>query len=636
VELGQRFKYTWGCDMAFVRNDIVAIDWDSSTITNMGTGSAEALDFTRGMLPSGLTFTRSSNATRVNTAGQIEYAPSNQVIREASLATVGDLAGAGLLPSSWVTNGGGAGITRAIVGVGVLPDGRGYFDYRVSGTNLSGGILYCGFRSVANTQTPGAIGQVWTASVYTKVIAGSFAAGFNPGGDGTISVVMNNSGGSYISEAASASKASTTEQRQSVTHKLATVGTSFVAANFNIAVSIGATVDVTVRVSGAQLQIGGLTEFVKAAPGSAYYGPRFDYDPATLALLGLLIEGQATNLAPYSGETPANLGVSFVTATTAPSSILGRPTVRVTADGTANPHFVFAGTLAAAPAATTVHTASAYLKAGTAQFAQVFVSASYAALDVFVTIDLSTGAFQAGAGASSVVAQNCGSGVWRLSFAFTTSAAPSAAAGTVVCIASSLADARSPAVTTSAYIDVMGMQLETGSFPTSYIPTFGAAATRAAETCTASTAGWLTPSQGTLVCQWSRQAIPGSALTYNATIAMIGDGSTNNLGPRCGSGTPSQQRVDVLDAGVSQVSMGLPTGVASTVYKLAFAWQANDFRGAVGGVPLIPDTGGTVPPSLTTLYVGNYSGNAPLNGTIRNFTYYSSAVPNTTLQTLTL
>jgi hypothetical protein len=65
-----------------------------------------------------------------------------------------------------------------------------------------------------------------------------------------------------------------------------------------------------------------------ATTSAAYYGPRFDYNPVTLAPLGLLIEEARTNLALYSAQFDdawwAKIGATITAnTTTAPDGTAG-------------------------------------------------------------------------------------------------------------------------------------------------------------------------------------------------------------------------------------------------------------------------------------------------------------------------
>jgi hypothetical protein len=68
---------------------------------------------------------------------------------------------------------------------------------------------------------------------------------------------------------------------------------------------------------------------------AAYYGPRFDYNPSTLAPVGLLIEGSATNLFLNSSAGGSNLATQNVTTTAQAYTISFYGTGSIVLSGTA-------------------------------------------------------------------------------------------------------------------------------------------------------------------------------------------------------------------------------------------------------------------------------------------------------------
>jgi hypothetical protein len=75
-------------------------------------------------------------------------------------------------------------------------------------------------------------------------------------------------------------------------------------------------------------------------------------------------------------------------------------------------------------------------------------------------------------------------------------------------------------------INIYGAQLEQGSYPTSYIPTYGSAVTRSNDSCVAtSVSDLIGQEQGTMLLKFKR---PANANQANRVIYAITDGSTNN------------------------------------------------------------------------------------------------------------
>lgn len=200
--------------------------------------------------------------------------------------------------------------------------------------------------------------------------------------------------------------------------------------------------------------------------------PRVDYDPATLALRGLLVEEQRTNLLLRSQEFDnASWGKVRCTvsanATTGPDGSLTAD--KIIEDTSNNSHTV----LQSGPSMVlgSVYTYSCYFKAAERTRAQL----SSANGAPFCTFDLSAGTVVSGAGAAI---QSVGNGWYRCSVTYTSTAT---ATETVYIwlVASGTTNSYLGNGTSGVY--VWGAQLEAGNFATSYIPTTSAAVTRAVD-----------------------------------------------------------------------------------------------------------------------------------------------------------
>lgn len=182
---------------------------------------------------------------------------------------------------------------------------------------------------------------------------------------------------------------------------------------------------------------------------------------------------------------------------------------------------------------------------------------------------------------------------------------------------------------------VWGMQIEAGAFPTSYIPTPTAAATRAADSAVmtgANFSSWYNQTQGTFVTASDQTVYSGgSNFLFSAD-----DGTSTN---RLFASTNSGNRAYLVDAGgVSQVSIG---GVAPVLSGFpsnsAFAYAINDYAASTDGLAAVTDTSGLVPTVDRLRFGASSSGAAvaALNGHIRSIKYFKSRLTNAQLQALT-
>jgi len=179
---------------------------------------------------------------------------------------------------------------------------------------------------------------------------------------------------------------------------------------------------------------------------------------------------------------------------------------------------------------------------------------------------------------------------------------------------------------------IWGAELETGSFPTSYIPTSGSTVTRAADVASitgSNFSSWYNQSEGTVVSNSVTTADP--AFTYT-----INDGTNSNrLGLNIGTdyGQPF-----VTVSGTSYQYGTAPTLVAGGGL-VAFGYKANDYAAYGDATALTGSSPTSVPTGLNELAIGfrgTYQSDTHLNGHISRLTYYPQRLPDATLQALTL
>jgi hypothetical protein len=218
-----------------------------------------------------------------------------------------------------------------------------------------------------------------------------------------------------------------------------------------------------------------------AAPAStAYYGPRFDYDPVTLAPKGLLIEEQRTNLLLYStdlstGWTKGTAATWVLNAATAPDGTM----TALQGNGIFGTGLISTGTtlyrLANTVSGSTTYTFSVYVRTQTGT-----------ATDVRLRLN-ETG------GNNTISSDFTVTTAWtRISWTVTT-AAGATAISTLV------------GTGTLADLYIWGAQLEAGAFATSYIPTVASQVTRAADVAVmtgANFSNWYLQNDGTFFAEF--------------------------------------------------------------------------------------------------------------------------------------
>ena len=356
--------------------------------------------------------------------------------------------------------------------------------------------------------------------------------------------------------------------------------------------------------------------------------PRLEYD-ASGNPLGLLIEEARTNAKQYSEVFTTGWSISATTVTsnstdtTAPdstnnatklqvSSFIHETRCRSTASFAQNVDYAF----------------SVFAKAGTSSWLKlrnIGVGDGSSETDT-VWFNLSTGSVGTATSNLTPKIESVGNGWYRCSIS-----------GTVINTALSLIDVSVVSGngfvinnTVGDNIYIYGAQLETGAFPTSYIPTSGSTVTRAADIASLPVERFAyNQAQGSVVVAASSFAnLSGSD---NGYVAVLSDGTSNN-------------RIQVLLRDSSQGFItgglgGLDAGsvAQSQTTKLAMTVKTNDAGLSLNGGAVVTATSGNIPSPITDLRLGGRTSlnSATLCGHIKQIQYYPKRLSNTELQLLT-
>ena len=302
--------------------------------------------------------------------------------------------------------------------------------------------------------------------------------------------------------------------------------------------------------------------------------PRYDYNPVTGALNGLLIEPQSTNILVGS-STPGGSGWSntgsYASGTTGTENVFGYSTGvyyhrRANANGTEGFQQGYTFTNG------TVYTLSCYVR----------IPAGLTPSDLF---------FYGGSTSIQIATQAQLAalipGTWnRFSVTFT--------ASSTTTTYNQVPFVSDPYPVGTGW-DLAFPQLEALPNATSYIPTSGSAVTRAADLLTGSPV-WLNGSQGTVLCSYIPQTISNS----NGVFAL-GSSSTNYIDYRTGG----QGQIDANGTSNNQTgaaaTVSLINSVAMSYSPLGVAYSVNQ------GIPTTTST--AAPTGLTSFYLGSaYNG----------------------------
>lgn len=381
-----------------------------------------------------------------------------------------------------------------------------------------------------------------------------------------------------------------------------------------------------------------------AVTSAAYYGPRRDYDPVTLAAKGLLVEEQRTNLLLQSAEFDNASWVKSratvtANATTSPSG--GVNACKLIEDTATGTHRIYQA--AAKSAVSLTRTFSVYLKAAERTLVSIRVTDNNETVVAAASVDLSVGTVAAPtiSGGSSISTATSsitfvGNGWYRCVITATFDATILNPAAFV-----SLRDGAGLTSYTgdgTSGIFVFGAQWEDGSFATSYIPVGAttAGATRNADVASVSTQAFpYSATEGTLVAQVDMFS-SGTVFSGFVTLADSLSPSTSwvSLHGRASS-LESARRAN----SVSATNLTITTTTAiNTPVKTGVAFSVGGTDAFSNGASITTQSGVAANYANTLLRIGSFSsgGNpADLNGHIRQITYLPRRISSSELQTRT-
>jgi len=599
----------------------------TSYIPNLSTGTTTrnadtSLAFSAISLPTGLSFSRASNAMQYDAAGRLTYAPNN-IARHSNTFTN---ASWGSPSTITISSGqsdpyGGSDAYKLVVNSGQTNVAIIQAEFSSSNNDVVAFDLTTG-ATVSLAGGPTNISAIslgsgwWRVSYCTttnsgeRVLLSAFAknAGWN-----SISV-QNYSGNLYIYPRLSNASAGTGDGTNGILLYAVTV--SYVTYE-----TLPRPCDQVITTS------------------SSYYGPRYDYDPLTRLPKGLLIEEGRTNIA---GNTDI-LGIASWTpygssrsgTVTGPNGVANSAqTITASAGGTY--HQIQSATIGSTtPNAN--YTLSVYAKAGTTSFAcvnlysttQNFVSAVFNLNDTTATIASET---KLGTTSGTLVSTRqlyIGNGWFRLSV---TGSFNRPDITPLLCIANAATGNTFDqygeptfSATGNETISLFGAQVEAGSFPTSYIPNPGiASGARTADVATL-TGTALTTLQGSAVSvvaeagPFANIAAGAAIVWYPADFSLI---EVNNA-----AGT-------IIDMWNGSASVTATLGGGGTVAQpfraaIGYSSSGRSIVGNGGTVGAAASTVGSIT-SVSLLEKGSYT--SMPNGYLRKFAAWNVRLSDAKLQ----
>ena len=354
--------------------------------------------------------------------------------------------------------------------------------------------------------------------------------------------------------------------------------------------------------------------------------PRIEYD-ATGAVKGLLIEEARTNILVYSSDyTGVDWTKNGTTATASagvsPSGLTDASLITATA---ITDEHRFYQNRPSAGTHNTFYTKSIYAKAGTANFISISGGSTASGYAVF---NLSTGAVSGQANMQQATIEDVGRGWYRCSMHGTV-----ANNFLVVNIGTTAANAV-PQVNwlgAGETVQVYGSQWEAAAFPTSYIPTSGSTATRAADLASIPTSAFgYNNDKGSLVIDvLTPVADQFMAIAYFNTSSYF-----NSRGLLKANTGTSSSGIHYISATYDSASIKIQLGTQTQAVYAKLGLSYGDSERAVrdGGTV---GSGTSLYPNPTRLHLGGRENGLQSQCWIKSIQYYPRQLTDTQLQELT-
>ena len=364
--------------------------------------------------------------------------------------------------------------------------------------------------------------------------------------------------------------------------------------------------------------------------------PRIEYD-ADGNVLGLLVEESRTNLVTYSEDITQ---WSTANAPTVTSNIATAPDGTSTVDGVQSEtggayRRVKPYNSTCTPNGT--YTGSVFVKKETSETNYGGVVLNFTggtAKACYGIIDAVAGTITAPSSGNTITATYSAVDIgdfWRFSITATDDGSNTSLEfgiyGTLSDDGVSLADS------TGSVRKIWGAQLEAGAFPTSYIPTAGATATRSADVASIPVADFgYNQSEGSVVVEASTVSTAQSNHTDLRIKSSNGGFTVTDSGSKVGNFAAGSY---VVYAPQTSVLMKIDSVITEKqAYKAAYAIKENDAAVCVDGSSVVTDTATTFaafPASVFEIGKGaNY-----LNGHIKSIKYFPRCLTNSQLVEIT-
>jgi hypothetical protein len=388
-----------------------------------------------------------------------------------------------------------------------------------------------------------------------------------------------------------------------------------------------------------QLERGSVATAVNATSGTAYYAPRFDYNPSTLQPLGLLIEESRTNSIRNNTMQGAVAGTPGTLPTNWTSSVAGAASITVIGTGSESgiDYIDVRYQGGAGESGQIVFESATQIVAANAQ---TWASSIYVKRSAGTVTNMTTNhrlAFRTNVGGivtfqdSAFVPTTSALNSQRISNVFTATDATTARVTSQIQFASSGAG--------DITLRIGLPQLELGAFATSVIPTTTTALTRNSDVASmtgTNFSSWYNASEGSFYSEFSIIGNKNSTGSNSQVVLCPNDGTANNRVDLYAQASGVVRYVTVVSGAQQTAHSFATTTPINQFQKTAFALLSGNSAISLNGSSAVVSTNASALPTVNNLLIGNASFGVPyLNGYIRRIAYYPTRLPDATLQALT-
>ena len=361
--------------------------------------------------------------------------------------------------------------------------------------------------------------------------------------------------------------------------------------------------------------------------------PRIDHN-ADGTVKGLLIEEARTNLQPDNNSLETKSVTNLTTtanATTAPDGTNTAVKLTINAGETQKPRLLV-GSGQDNPS----NVSSIFAKAGEGSFNKIGLGAyngsGYAAIAYF---DLTTGTFDyiyktSNRNISDYGIEPVGNGWYRI---WIKPLNDSGSGFVFVASDDSTSASSATAGNGSDGLYIWGHQVEAGAFPTSYIPTTGSTATRAADVASIPTANFgYNDDAGTVVVNGVSSHKDG-----DSGVFYLYENNSNFMGAKFSNhNRPNSIQTRVVGSGGDNAQLYPTPALANTSVNYAVGFATNNVSAVIDGGTIESDTDVDLfaVSQMSIGYRGPYN-DLRLNGHIKSIKYYPRRLTDTQLQELT-